>query len=128
MPQLIFTMSPIQDPALPEGSLVLITGANGFIGSHIVDQLLLAGYRVRGIVRDKQKNSWMGPFFDGKYGKEKFELVEVKDLADVGSLTQTLQGCEFLTMFCAITNSSRCARSHPQYEYSFFVQIPSSIY
>jgi dihydroflavonol-4-reductase len=31
---------------------VLVTGASGFIASHIVSQLLSAGYRVRGTVRD----------------------------------------------------------------------------
>jgi nucleoside-diphosphate-sugar epimerase len=85
-------MSPIQDPTLPEGSLILVTGVNGFIGSHIADQFLLAGYRVRGIVRNVQKNSWMTTFFDDKYGKDKFELVEVKDLADSKSLTEALGG------------------------------------
>lgn len=31
--------------------VVLITGANGFIGSHIVDRMLQEGYHVRGLVR-----------------------------------------------------------------------------
>lgn len=85
-------MSPIQNPALPEGSLVLVTGVNGFIGSHIADQILLAGYQVRGIVRNAQKNAWMTTFFDGKYGIDKFELVEVKDLAETTALEKALQG------------------------------------
>jgi nucleoside-diphosphate-sugar epimerase len=85
-------MSPIQSPALPEGSLILITGVNGFIGSHIADQIILAGYRVRGIVRNAQKNAWLTTFFDGKYGKGKFELVEVKDLAEIKALERILQG------------------------------------
>lgn len=85
-------MSPIQRPTLPEGSLILVTGVNGFIGSHIADQILLAGYRVRGIVRDAQKNSWMTPFFDDKYGQSKFELVEVQDLNEKKALKEALQG------------------------------------
>mmetsp|Transcript_51672 Transcript_51672/g.82097 ORF Transcript_51672/g.82097 Transcript_51672/m.82097 type:complete len:379 (-) Transcript_51672:347-1483(-) len=40
----------------PRGNIiapvVCVTGANGFLGSHIVEQLLLAGYRVRGTVRN----------------------------------------------------------------------------
>ena len=36
----------------PPGSVVAVTGANGFIGSHIVKQLLAKGYRVRAVVRD----------------------------------------------------------------------------
>ncbi|HWL49190.1 MAG TPA: NAD-dependent epimerase/dehydratase family protein, partial [Acidimicrobiia bacterium] len=34
---------------------VLVTGASGFIASHIVQQLLEGGYRVRGTVRDPDK-------------------------------------------------------------------------
>lgn len=37
-------------PAIAPGSLTLVTGVNGFIGSHIADQLLSLGYRVRGTV------------------------------------------------------------------------------
>lgn len=34
---------------------MLVTGSSGFIGSHIVDQLLLAGYTVRGTVRSEKQ-------------------------------------------------------------------------
>ncbi|KAE9986047.1 hypothetical protein EG328_006598 [Venturia inaequalis] len=84
-------MSPITNRTLPEGSLILVTGVNGFIGSHIADQILLAGYRVRGIVRNAQKNVWMTKVFDGRYGKGKFELLEVKDLAEIEVLKNVLQ-------------------------------------
>lgn len=33
--------------SIPQGSLVLVTGANGFIASHVVKQLLENGYKVR---------------------------------------------------------------------------------
>jgi len=36
---------------MSQKSLVLVTGVSGFLGSHVVDQLIKAGYRVRGIVR-----------------------------------------------------------------------------
>ena len=38
--------------ALQAGDLVCVTGANGFIASHLIRDLLQAGYRVRGTVRD----------------------------------------------------------------------------
>jgi len=82
----------IQDPALPIGSLVLVTGSNGFIAGHVIDHFLLAGYRVRGTVRDAQKHSWLTTLFDNKYGKGKFELVEVKELDAPGALDTVLQG------------------------------------
>ena len=37
--------------AVHAGDLICVTGANGFIASHLVGQLLAAGYRVRGTVR-----------------------------------------------------------------------------
>ena len=41
--------------ALKPGSSVLVTSVNGFIGSHVADQLLARGYHVRGTVRDVAK-------------------------------------------------------------------------
>ena len=34
---------------------VLLTGANGFVGSHILEQLLLRGLSVRAVVRSQSK-------------------------------------------------------------------------
>ncbi|THH28736.1 hypothetical protein EUX98_g5432 [Antrodiella citrinella] len=36
---------------MSQNGLVLVTGVSGFIGAHVVDQLVIAGYRVRGTVR-----------------------------------------------------------------------------
>jgi nucleoside-diphosphate-sugar epimerase len=36
---------------------VLVTGANGFLGSHIVQQLLFRGYSVRGVIRPLSSTS-----------------------------------------------------------------------
>lgn len=41
--------------ALPQGSLILVTGASGYIGSHVVNEALLAGYKVRGTARSQEK-------------------------------------------------------------------------
>jgi nucleoside-diphosphate-sugar epimerase len=46
---------PTTDLALPPSSLILVTGATGFIASHIVSQLLTLGYHVRGTVRSSSK-------------------------------------------------------------------------
>jgi nucleoside-diphosphate-sugar epimerase len=70
----------ISNPALPKGSTILITGANAYVGSHVVDQLLLAGYKVRGSVRDTNKHAWLLDFFNHRYSNAQghLELVEIK--------------------------------------------------
>jgi dihydroflavonol-4-reductase len=38
---------------------VLVTGANGFLGSHLVEQLISAGYTVNALVRSEASSSWL---------------------------------------------------------------------
>jgi uncharacterized protein YbjT (DUF2867 family) len=80
------------EPVIPIGSVVLVTGANGLIAGHVVDQLLKAGYKVRGSVRNLEKNQWMYDIFDKKYGKGQLELVKVEDLAATGAFDEALKG------------------------------------
>ncbi len=79
-------------PVLEPGSLELVTGANGFIGSHIADQLIQAGYRVRGTARDASKVGWLKAMFDEKYGPGNFELAVVEDLAKSGAYDEACKG------------------------------------
>ncbi|KAI0467425.1 hypothetical protein F4859DRAFT_243157 [Xylaria cf. heliscus] len=81
-----------KDSAIPAGSTVLVTGCNGFIGSHIADQFLQRGYRVRGTVRDAGKNAWMTTLFDAKYGAGQFELFPLPDMAVPGAFDDAVQG------------------------------------
>ncbi|KAI1345408.1 hypothetical protein F5Y01DRAFT_300629 [Xylaria sp. FL0043] len=71
--------SSLPNPAIPLDSIILVTGANGLVGSWVADKFLEAGYRVRGTVRSVPRCSWMEPFFADRYGPGRFELIEVPD-------------------------------------------------
>ncbi|KAF4952435.1 hypothetical protein FSARC_12630 [Fusarium sarcochroum] len=85
-------MPSMTSSSIPKGSTVLVTGANGFLGSHVADQFLLHGFKVRGTVRDLEKNKWLATFFGAKYGTENFELVRVQNMAENGAFESVIKG------------------------------------
>lgn len=48
---------------------ILVTGAGGFIGSHLAEALIKVGYKVRAFIRYNSRNSW-GWLEDSKYKKD----------------------------------------------------------
>src|SRR4051812_22117534 len=64
--------------------LILVTGANGTVGSETVSQLVEAGCRVRALVRDSAKATHLGP---------EVEIV-IGDLARPESLSAAFAGVE----------------------------------
>ena len=66
---------------------VLVTGATGFLGSHIADELLKKGYEVRCTYRKTSNLRWL---------KDKpFELVEA-DFFDIESLKKATEGVDYI--------------------------------
>ena len=80
------------ESVLPKGSLVLVTGANGYIGSHVADHLLAAGYRVRGTSRSEEKAKSIADVFEKRHGKGAFEYAVVADMFKEDALTKVLKG------------------------------------
>lgn len=80
----------------------MVTAVNGYIASHIANQLLAAGYNVRGTVRDLQKSAWIQPFFAHRYkGKEvTIELVEITDFTRPENFNHALQGVAGVVHTC----------------------------
>ncbi|CAG8958193.1 hypothetical protein HYFRA_00000545 [Hymenoscyphus fraxineus] len=79
-------------PAIPKDSLVLVTGANGYVGSHVVNKFLEAGYRVRGTTRDLKKLQGIIGTWETQYGKDRFEAVVVPDMSVEGAFDASMQG------------------------------------
>ena len=83
------TADPVTD------SPVLVTGASGFIASHIVQQLLEGGYRVRGTVRDPAKTRTEGHLTALAGADERLELTAA-DLLTPGAFDIPVRDCEYV--------------------------------
>ncbi|KAF6808326.1 aldehyde reductase ii [Colletotrichum musicola] len=76
--------------ALPKGSTVLVTGANGYIGSQVVNSLLEQGIRVRGTVRSPKP--WLDELFQSKYGKDQYESIVLTNFEDEEQISRAFDG------------------------------------
>ena len=74
---------------------VCVTGASGFIAAHIVEQLLDAGYSVRGTVRNIEKTRSQGYLHAMPGADNRLELAEA-DLLQPESFEAAVAGCEYL--------------------------------
>ena len=74
---------------------VCVTGASGFIGSRLVADLLAAGYRVRGTVRDAGDKGKYDFLTSLPGSGERLELVTA-NLLQPESLEEAVRGCEFI--------------------------------
>ena len=80
-------------PKLPPGSLILVTGANGLIAGHVINQLLKLRYKVRGTVRSLPKSSWLtSSLYAAEAASGFFELAEVPDMAEPHAYRSALHG------------------------------------
>lgn len=64
---------------------VLLTGASGFIGAHILDSLLKHGYSVVATVRSAAKGEQI-LVSHKQYGKEQLDYVIVEDMMSPGGV------------------------------------------
>jgi len=78
---------------------ILITGAAGFIGSHLTEMCVERGYDVRAFIHYNSKNSW-GWLEQSKYISE----IEIAagDIRDYDSVYKALKGCQVVFHLAAL--------------------------
>lgn len=80
---------------------VLITGADGFIGSHLTEALVRAGHEVRAFVLYNSFNSWGWLDQCAPDVKGKFEVF-AGDIRDPHGVKETMKGCDAVLHLAAL--------------------------
>ncbi len=90
---------------------LLVTGAGGFIGSHLTELLVKEGYDVKAFVRYNSKNNW--GWLESSSVKKDIEVI-TGDIRDYDSVYNALKNCDavfhlgsinWYTLFLCITKS-----------------------
>ena len=80
---------------------ILVTGADGFIGSHLTEALVLAGYDVRAFVLYNSFNSWGWLDHCSQDVKGKFEVF-TGDIRDPNGVRAAMKGCDAVLHLAAL--------------------------
>ena len=78
---------------------VLITGAGGFIGSHLTELLVRKGFEVKAFVRYNSRNNW--GWLETSEVKDQIEIV-TGDIRDYDSVYNSLHGCSTVFHLAAL--------------------------
>ena len=79
----------------PQESLVLVTGASGFIAQHTILRLLKDGYQVRGTLRSLGRAAQVNDVIKAHSGGQEIELVAA-DLTSDDGWADAVSGCRYV--------------------------------
>jgi NAD dependent epimerase/dehydratase len=80
---------------------ILVTGADGFIGSHLTEALVRQGYDVRAFSLYNSFNSWGWLDYCGEDVKGKFEVF-TGDIRDPNGVRTAMKGCDVVLHLAAL--------------------------
>lgn len=80
---------------------ILITGADGFIGSHLTETLIRQGYKVRAFVMYNSLNSWGWLDHCDSDVKGQFEIF-TGDIRDPHGVKEAMKGCDIVMHLAAL--------------------------
>lgn len=83
------------------GKKILVTGADGFIGSHLVEALLRRGYDVRAFVLYNSFNSWGWLDYSEPAIKKNLDIF-AGDVRDAYGVKQAMRGCDVVLHLAAL--------------------------
>src|SRR5882672_5827663 len=83
---------------------VLITGADGFIGSHLTEHLIRQGYQVRAFVFYNSFNSWGWLDQCQPEVRGQFEVF-AGDIRDPRGVSKAMEGCDWVLHLAALISS-----------------------
>ncbi len=97
---------------MKKNDLVLVTGADGFIGSHLTEMLVALGYRVRALAQYNSFNHW--GWLEDVRAKDQIEIVagDIRDAGFCDAITKDVDVVFHLAALIAIPYSYKAPESY----------------
>lgn len=86
-----------------KGKKILVTGADGFIGSHLTEELIFRGYDVRAFVYYNSFNSWGWLDHPARVSRKDIDIF-AGDIRDPHGVREAMKGCDLVFHLAALVS------------------------